>query len=187
MIDVGDIKADIANIEHQIRHLQSETIHTITILPTGKIHIVDKGQLEGLNSEVSRLSELAVHNADVLARLTDTLGEYATIESIRARKHQLEEHITRVNNILRVDTGILIRDGYDVNPGDPYSNERGKKIKQTADAALAITTPLLAAATDLLARAEGIISEFKPSGLEPQRAEQHPGVISREKVSGVVG
>lgn len=184
MVDIKEIRDDIEACQNEIKALQHRTVECVSFAPTGKVTVTDKPRLEDLNSEVARLEELSTHNADVLARLTDPLGEYATIESIRARKHQLEEQILRAKNILRVDIGILIRDGYDVNPGDPFAHPKGKALKERADAALALVTPLLASATDLLTRAEVILAEFKPSGLEPQRAETR-GIISGEKAGGM--
>ena len=80
-----------------------------------------------------------------------------------------------------------MKNNFDANPESPFDHPEGRKLKQTADEALSVLSPLLSQTSDLLTQAERILSEFKPSGLEPQRAEQHPGLISREKVSGMVG
>lgn len=185
MIDVSDIQADIKNSEHQIRHLQSETIHCIAFKPSGKIEVVDKEHLENLNGEIDRLKDLGAHNTEVLTKLTEALQDYPTVDSIRKKKFGLEEQIARTKNLLRIDTGDLIKHVHDVNPADPYAHPKGKLLKEKADEALAITTPLLAAATDLLAQAEAIISEFKPSGVQatPDR-DQFTG-ITRAKTGGM--
>jgi len=184
MIDVRDIKTDITDSEHQIRHLQSETIHCIAFKSSGKVEVVDKTTLENLNSEVDRIKDIRAHNTEVLNKLTEALQDYPTVDSIRKKKLGLEERVTRTKNLLRIDTGDLIKHGHDVDPADPYSHPKGKALKAEADAALAIINPALTAVTDLLEQAEAILAEFKPSGLEPQRAETR-GVISREKVGGM--
>jgi hypothetical protein len=186
MIDVSDIQTDLTNCEHRIRVLQSETIHCIAFKPSGKIEVVDKEQLETLNGEIDRLKDLEAHNIEVLTKLTAALQDYPAVADLRKKKLGLEEQIARTKNLLRIDTGDLIKHVHDVNPADPYAHPKGKLLKEKADEALAITTPLLADATNLLAQAEAIISEFKPSGVQAM-PEQHPQAITREKVLGLVG
>ena len=191
-VDINVIQDDIHGCHSRVKELQHQTIECIAIRPgktdNGKpeIVVIERDRLQTIDSEVSRLSELADHNTEVLTKLTAALQDYPTVDSIRKKKAGLEEQIARTKNLLRIDTGDLIKHGHDVDPADPYSHPKGKALKAEADAALGIINSALAAVTDLLEQAEGTVQEFRASGLEPQRAEPR-GIISREKVSGLVG
>ena len=183
-VDIDTIRADIETGQDRVRTLQAETIHTVTFKPSGKIDVVDKERLESLNAEIDHLKDLGVHNAEVLARLTGTLGDYLTVDSVRKKKRGLEEQILKIKTLLRIDTGDLIKHGHDVDPANPYSHPKGKALKEKADADLAISEPALAAVTDLLARVETILQDFRSSGLEAGYAtKDQPRAITRDKVA----
>jgi len=189
-VDINVIQDDIHGCHSRVKELQHQTIECIAIRPgktdNGKpeIVVIERDRLQTIDSEVSRLSELADHNTEVLTKLTADLQDYPTVDSIRKKKAGLEEQIARTKNLLRIDTGDLIKHGHDVDPADPYSHPKGKALKAEADAALAIINPALAAVTDLLEQAETIIAEFKPSGVQAM-PEQRPGVITRAKTGGM--
>jgi len=200
MIDISDIQVDIENSEHRIRALQSETVHCIAILPTGKIQVVDKGKLEELNSEVERLMGLIEHNNNIHETLSELLNGAdclknlrggknrvlePTVQLARDRKRQVEAAIADIENLFRIDMGNLIKHTYDIDPANPFEHPKAKDLRETADIRLASLHSELSTVEDLLTRAEAILQDFQPSGLPPQRAEQHHGLISREKVGGM--
>ena len=185
MIDVSDIQTDIKNSENQIRALQHQTVEYVAFQTNGKIIITDKPALDSANEEISRLQGMVSSNGEVLARLGETLGEGVTVESIRTKKRRFEDQISQTQNSLRLDVADLIRNHFDANPESPFDHPEGRKLKEKADEALGIINPLLSQTADLLTRAEAIISEFKPSGLEAMPDRQHFTGITRAKTGGM--
>jgi tetrahydromethanopterin S-methyltransferase subunit B len=185
MIDVSNIRDDIERCESRVRDLQHQTVEYVAFQPSGKIVITDKPALESTNNEIDRLRELARNNAAVLDKLTEALQDYPTVDSIRKKKAGLEDQVTRTTNLLRIDIGDLVKTHFDVDPSSPFDHPEGKKLKEKADASLAVVAPLLEAVTTLLAQAEDILSQFQPSGAQamPNR-EQFTG-ITRAKTGGM--
>jgi len=184
MADVIDIQNDIEACKIKVRELQAETIHTITIKPSGKVEVVDKERLESLNGEIDHLKDLGFHNSEVLAKLTETLQDYPTVDSLRKKKHGLENQISKTELLYKTDLGLLIQREYDIDPEKPFENAKAKALKDKRDEAFAITKPMLATATERLAKVEAVLQEFRSSGLEAGYAtKDQPRAISRDKVA----
>jgi hypothetical protein len=183
-VDIDTIQADITNCQHRVRALQAETIHTITIKPSGKIEVVDKAQLESLNDEIDHLNELAGHNSGVLARLIETLGEGVTVQSVRDQKKRLEDQINKTESLLRVDIGNTIRRTPGIDPTKSLDHPKIKALRDTADATFAGLRPRLEGTKDLLEKAEAVLQDFRPSECHAD-VNISTGLITREKVGGM--
>lgn len=165
--DIDTIQADIQAVQHRVRALQNETIHTITIKPTGKVEVVDKERLESINSEVARLEELAGHNSEVAGRLHVVL-EKVNLPSVAAlihAKNKSENDITDnkigINHIigtwLKVSPNYTVENIRDHPRVKPEVESREKWIRQE-EANLKIFVPALE-------EAQSILKDFLPSGL----------------------
>jgi len=183
MIDIADIKNDIESSQAQMRKLQAETIHAIAIKPSGKIEVVDKERLEGLNAEIDRLTALVDHNSKVLEKAVGALGSFPSLSAARERRAVVDSGINRTNGLLRIDIAALIKSRPDIDPGNPYAHPEAKKLKDGADKDLARSMPELKRLDELIRLAEAIIADFQPSGLRPMEITG-AHAITRESVAG---
>jgi hypothetical protein len=112
-VDVNTIQAEIETCYQQVRKLQAETIHTITIKPTGEVEVVDKKRLVGLNTEIDQHKALAEANTAVLEKLIGLLGpDIPSVQTLEDRKKRLMEQIEKTENLFRIDIGNLIKYTY---------------------------------------------------------------------------
>lgn len=198
MSDIADIANDIEASKIKVLELQAETIHAITIKPTGKVEVVDKEKLESLNSEVDRLKGLVEHNSGVHAALSELLNEADCLKNLRGhknrtleptvqlagdRKGQLEKSIADTENLFRIDLGTLIKNTYDIDPANPFDHPKAKDLKEKTDARIAALHSELAVVDALLAEAETILQDFRPSGIVAELPTDRPGCITRESVA----
>jgi hypothetical protein len=187
-IDIDTIKADITNCQVQIRNLQHSTVECISFSPAGKITVIDKDKLEGLNADIEQLGGLIGHNEAVLSRLQDVLSKVnmASIEDLNHAKNKtagrIEDHKMRINRVIA--TWLKVSPNYDVvtirehprvkpeiatyEPLIPKEEARLKLLSAALDASLAITkefTPSGATSTKSL---KGALVRFdmqpKPKG-----------------------
>jgi len=201
MSDIADIAKDIAACQSKARELQSETIHCIAILPSGKISVVDKERLESLNGEADRLKGLIAHNTDVHDELAQLLNEAdlpnlrdrknrqlaPTVEIVRERKRQVEGSITKTENLFRMDLGDLIKNTHDIDPSTPFAHWKAKSLKEETDAQLAGLRAELAIVDDLLTRASQILKDYRPSGVTASKPDEFRSAITREKTAAAFG
>jgi hypothetical protein len=182
-IDINTIKADIESCQHRVRALQNETIHTITVKPTGKIEVVDKERLESLNSEIARLEELAGHNREVAGRLQAVLGKVnlSTVAALMNAKSQSENQIvdskTAISRVcgvwLKVNPVYTLENIRDHPRVKPEVESREKWILQE-EAKLKLFIPALE-------EAQNIVKDFQPSGLPPIKQERAVGLVRFEQ------
>ena len=165
LIDIPDIEKDITLVKNRIRALQSETVHCITIKPTGKIEVVDKGRLEELNSEADRLAALSSGNEGILARLHEITGEKSVADLIK-RKQKLEDHITKTKDLLRHDQAELLKRSPGLTLEGMANDPRAQKLQADAQAIIDKETPVLESLTAHLTQADEILQAFQPSGLK---------------------
>ena len=175
MIDIADIQKDTGLIKNRIRALQNETVHCIAIKPTGKIEVVDKTKLEGLNGEVDRLTELAGHNERILARLMELAGG-ATVEDLMTQKRKLDDHIQKTKNILRIDLATLMRTSPGLTLENIGSHPKAAKLQADADDILSHEAPELERLTALLTQVDEILDGYQPSNLKEAIPQHTPFV-----------
>ncbi|MDQ1262480.1 MAG: hypothetical protein QG575_1661 [Euryarchaeota archaeon] len=198
MSDIADIAADIEASKTKVRELQAETIHTITIKPSGKVEVVDKEKLESLNSEVDRLNDLVEHNSSVHETLFKLLTEADCLKNLRGRKNslleptvqlageqkgRLEKAIADTENRFRIDIGNLIESTHGIDPVNPFDHPKAKALKETADIRLASLHSELSTVAALLARAEAILQDFQPSGVTITKPDEFRHAITRESAA----
>ncbi len=185
-IDIDTIAADIETCRRYIRNHQHSTIECVAFKLTGKVEIVNKDRLEELNAEVGRLTDLAGHNEAVLSRLEEALGSFQSVAELKKRRDYVSESITKTNSLLRHDVGERLKRDPSIDPSAPFNNAECKRLKDEADARLAEMRPELAALDEQISKAQTILADFQPSGLQPMPASAStaPAMISREKVSG---
>lgn len=175
LIDIPDIEKDITHVKNRIRALQSETVHCITIKPTGKIEVVDKGRLEELNSEITRLAALSSGNEAVLARLQEITGEKSMADLIK-RKQKLEDHITKTKDLLRHDQAELLKRSPGLTLEGMANDPRSQTLQADAQAIINKETPVLERLTVLLTQADEILAGYLPSGLKEAVPQYTPFV-----------
>lgn len=186
--DVEDIGNDIELVRARIRTLQAETIHCITIKPSGKIEIVDKQQLECINGEIESLKALEARNGEVLEKIQADLQEagYASIKAAKSDKSLIENSITRIEDLYRMDVADLLERGPKVTPENVLQSPKGSALKAEHDKKIAELQGRLAPITAALNRVQVIIADFKPSGIEPNQQADYHHVIARAGPLGVV-
>lgn len=189
MVDIKDIQNDLAATKEEIRRLQTETLFTIAIKPTGKIEIVDKEELESLNSDILRLKDLSTHNRGVLDRLDEVLSK-VSLQSITALEKAIrtsDEKITSCTvGINRVQGDFLRGNPYQFTAETIKTHPKVAKEIAAREQTIAAETEKLKALRPALDEAVAISAEFKPSGLQPMPASTAPAMISREKVAGMI-
>ena len=198
MIDIADIAADIEASKIKVRELQAETIHTITIKPSGKVEVVDKARLESLNSEVDRLNGIIEHNSHVHDALSKLLNEVDCLKNLRGRKNclleptvqlareqrgRLEKTIADTETRFRIDIGNLIHNTYDIDPMNPFDHPKAKDLKEKADIRIASLHSELSTVAALLTRAEAILQGFQPSGVTIAKPDEFRHAITRESAA----
>ena len=175
LIDIPDIQKDLELTKNRIRALQSETVHCITIKPTGKIEVVDMDGLEELNSEVDRLAALSSDNEAVLARLEEITGGKSVADLIK-RKQKLEDHITKTKDLLRHDQAELLKRSPGLTLESMATNPKAQKLQADAQAIIDKETPVLERLTVLLTQADEILAGYLPSGLKEAVPQYTPFV-----------
>jgi hypothetical protein len=166
--DIDIIKADITNCQAQIKNLQHLTVECISFSPAGKITVIDKDKLEGLNADIERLCGLVGHNEAVLGKLEAVLQKAggASIDDLDHAKNttanRIEDSKIAINRIIA--TWLKVSPNYDlvsirehprvkpelarIEPQIPIAEARLKLLSTALDDAIAIT------------------KDFKPSGIE---------------------
>jgi hypothetical protein len=166
VIDIDTIRADIGACQARVKELQHQTVEYVAFQPSGKIIVTDKPSLESTNNEIDRLQQLSTHNADVLSKLTASLGEYATVEAVRVKKHQLQDQIKKTELLFKQDLGRLIEREHNIDPEKPFENAKAATLKGKRDETFAILRPMLTEVTEQQQKADVILAEYKPSGLD---------------------
>jgi len=187
MTDIKDIDADIDTCSRYIRMHQHATVECVAFKTSGKIEIVDKERLEGLNAEVDRLSALVSHNSKVLEQLTGALGTFPSLSAARERRDYVDGIVKRSKGLLRVDLANLIKIRADIDPADPFKHPDARKLKDETDRILADSIPERERVDKLIKQAEAIIADFQPSSLRPiQDGSSFSQAIIRDSVGGLV-
>ena len=189
MVDIKEIYDDIAATKEEIRRLQAETLFTIAIKPTGKIEIVDKEELESLNSDILRLKDLSTHNSSVLDRLEETLGK-VSLPSITALEKAIrtsDEKITSCKTgISRISGDYLRHEAHNYTLETIGQHPKVKREVEAREQTIAAETEKLNALRPALDEAVAIAAEFQPSGLQPMPARTAPIALTREKLGGLI-
>jgi hypothetical protein len=178
-IDINTIQADVSACRNRIRTLQSETIHTITIKPSGKVEVVDKTQLESLNGEIDSLNEMASHNVAVLGRLEAVLqkAEFASIAGLDHAKNKtadrIESHKMRINRVIA--TWLKVDANYDLE--SIRKHPRVAPEIATYEPLIPQEEAKLAKLSAMLKEANAIIAEYKPSGVEAPKASLRSSLV----------
>ena len=156
---------------------------------------MDKEKLESLNSEVDRLNGLVEHNgrvhealssllngADCLKNLRDRKNRTLepTVQLVRDRKRQVEDAITKTENLFRLDLGDLIKNTHDIDPSNPFEHWKAKALKEETDTRLTSLRSELAVVEELLVKAEAILQDFQPSGVTTSQPDEFRHAITRD-------
>jgi|GEM_PF-2357983 len=178
--DIDTIQADIETCQHRIRALQNETIHTITIKPTGKIEVVDKEKLESLNGEIDRLSGLADHNTEVARRLHECLqkAEKESISDLAKDKNSSERRIARYRELINQTIGTWLRvDSFTYDLSNIRTHPRVKGELEKYEPLIPIEEQNIKHLSEVLEEAQAIITDFQPSGLPEIKQERAVGLV----------
>ena len=166
--DIDTIEADITSCQRRVRALQAETIHTITIKPTGKVEVVDKERLESLNSEITRLEERTDHNSDVAGRLRATLAKAGkeAISDLIKDKNSSEQRMARYRELINQAVGTWLKvDSYMYDLSNIRTHPRVKGELEKYEPLIPIEEQNIKHLSEVLEEAQDIIAEFKPTGL----------------------
>lgn len=179
-IDIENIQADIQVVQHRIRALQNETVHCITIKPTGKIEVVDKEKLESLNSEVARLEELAGHNSGVVQRLQAVLQKFNSpnVAALMYAKKQAEKRVVDSKIGINHIAGVWLKESPNYTIENIRSHPRVKPEIEIREKSILESEANLKLFVPALDEAQAVLQDFQPSGLPPRKALD-PALIPR--------
>jgi len=166
MTEVKDIEKDIDKCKSAIRAIKTETVPSVSFLPSSKSEVLDKGWLEALNSEAARLHDLEAKNSEVLEKLRTTLGGFESARKLYDRIGVLKTAILRAHNIYRVELVRHLKDFRQLSrPVDLETDPKALSLKAERDEKLKDLEPELKRLEVAGEAAREIILEFRPSGL----------------------
>jgi hypothetical protein len=196
---LSDIRADIAAARAALVKAEQATLSTVMIRPTGKIEVVDKEKLEGLNAEIETLRGILANNEAVIHELEKLLNEAVeskvlvhdregkgepTIRSVDERIMNKRQLIDSLKIRYQASLSEIIKHA-PLDPNDIYASPEVQTLKTEYDNGIELANAELRGLEALWESVCAVRERFKPSGCKPVHVGEYSQAISRGQAGGM--